>query len=275
MVLLRAIIPLLCAALAAFAPQAANARAPAPVITTGSVIGSAADPVVLTYTEHDDANSDDASEDGEIAVESDLNTDAEAEADTGSTQRFVPMATILDRPTGPVIARYGPFHLISPTRVEMIGAVDSATPRQFAAMLAAHPGLRELVMIDCPGSVDEEANHALARAVRRAGLATHVPDGASIRSGAVELWLAGSRRTAGEAAEFGIHSWRDEDGREARSVAANDPVHADYIRFYREMGLDERTARRFYALSNSVGFDDVRYLSTGEMRRLGLLSDAG
>ena len=78
----------------------------------------------------------------------------------------------------------------------MSGDVDGATPRQFAAMLAAFPGVRRLEMIDCPGSLDEEANLILARAIRRAGLETVVPSGGSVRSGAVELWLAGSTRRA-------------------------------------------------------------------------------
>src|SRR3546814_3722901 len=50
----------------------------------------------------------------------------------------------------------------------------AATPRQFAAMLAAFPGLTRIEMIDCPGSLDEEANLALARAIRRAGLETEI-----------------------------------------------------------------------------------------------------
>src|SRR3546814_10235953 len=65
-------------------------------------------------------------------------------------------------------------------------------------------------MIDCPGSLDEEANLALARAIRRAGMETVVPAGGSVRSGAVELWLAGTVRRAAPDAEFGVHSWADE-----------------------------------------------------------------
>jgi hypothetical protein len=174
----------------------------------------------------------------------------------------------------PALARFGPFHVVDGRTVEMIGTVDSDTPAAFAALLRAHPGLARLVMVECPGSVDEAANLTLARAVRRAGLSTHVPANGSVRSGAVELWLAGATRTAAEGAEFGVHSWRDEDGREARDYATSDPVHAEYLGFYREMGLDDGAAQRFYALTNSVGFDDMRVLSVRDMAQLGLV-DAG
>lgn len=178
-------------------------------------------------------------------------------------------------PSRAPLARSGPFYLVAPDTIEMIGTVDSATPRQFAALLAAHPGVRRLVMVDCPGSVDEDANHILARAVRRAGLETVVPEGGSVRSGAVDLFLAGVRRQAAPSAEFGVHSWRDEDGYEAGDFAAGDPVHAEYLSYYREMGLNDGAARQFYALTNSVGFDDVRYLAARDMARMGLAEVVG
>lgn len=199
------------------------------------------------------------------------------DGDTGKA-RFAEIELLADAPAAqgrPALASYGPFRLVSADTVEMIGTVDSSSPRLFAAMLAAHPGVRRLVMVECPGSVDEAANHILARAVRRAGLETLVPAGGSVRSGAVDLFLAGVRRRAAPSAEFGVHSWRDEDGYEARDFAADDPVHAEYLGYYREMGLTDAAARQFYALTNSVGFDDVRYLDARDMARLGLAEVAG
>ncbi len=178
-------------------------------------------------------------------------------------------------PSRTPIASYGPFHLVTADTVEMIGTIDSSTPCQFAALLAAHPGIRRLVMLECPGSEDETATHMLGRAVRRAGIATHVPNGGSVRSGAVDLFLAGVERTAARRAEFVVHSWRDEDGYEARDFPANDPVHAEYISYYREMGLSDAVARQFYAVTISVGFDDVRTLSAADMARLGLARVSG
>src|SRR3546814_14748021 len=114
----------------------------------------------------------------------------------------------------------------------MAGDVTAATPRQFAAMLAAFPGLTRIEMIDCPGSLDEEANLALARAIRRAGLETVVPRGGSVRSGAVELWLAGTRRSAAPDAAFGGPRGRDDYGRQAGEYPADAPGHAEYHGLY-------------------------------------------
>lgn len=173
--------------------------------------------------------------------------------------------------TAAVLARFGPFHVTSATTADMIGVVESHTPRQFAAMLMAYPGLQTLQMIECPGSDDDEANLKLARMLRAARIETVVPAGGSVRSGAVELFLAGVRRRADSQAEFAVHSWRDSLGREAQDLPPNDPVHREYIEFYREMGLSEDRAKQFYALTSSVAFDDALYVAPLHLAAMGLL----
>lgn len=248
---LRTLIIAALAAVLAFAP--AQAQQVMTVTTT-----------TVTWT-FDDAGDDDGADyiDEDAAL---LDDEALAEdADFAATRRYAPAATLAT--LGHAKASFGPFSVIDATTVRMAGDVTSATPRQFAAMLAAYPGLKRLEMTDCPGSLDEEANLILARAIRRAGMETVVPAGGSIRSGAVELWLAGVTRRAAPDAEFGVHSWADEYGREANDYPASDPVHAEYLGYYREMGMDTAKARAFYALTNSTPFDDVRYLTRDDMAR--------
>lgn len=244
------------AAVLAFAP--AQAQQVVTITTT-----------TVTWT-YDDAGDEDGTADSDEGVIDEdaalLGDEALAEdTDFAATRRYAPAATLAT--LGHAKARFGPFSVIDGTTVRMAGDVTSATPRQFAAMLAAFPGLKRLEMTDCPGSLDEEANLILARAIRRAGMETVVPAGGSIRSGAVELWLAGVTRRAAPDAEFGVHSWADEYGREANDYPANDPVHAEYLGYYREMGLNDAKARAFYALTNSTPFDDVRYLTRDDMAR--------
>lgn len=221
----------------------------------------------LTYTE-----TSDISFDAPLDAHPDDDDDASA-----TTQRFsgyidsiVEAQPAAMAPSRRPIAQAGPFFLTTPDTIEMIGTVDSASPRQFAALIAAHPGVRRLVMVECPGSVDEDANHVLARAVRRAGLTTVVPRGGSVRSGAVDLFLAGTSRIAAPDAEFGVHAWRDEDGRGPQDFAMSDPVNTEYLSYYREMGMSDAAARRFYALTNATDFDHVRYLRADDMAALGL-----
>lgn len=249
--ILRTLIVAALAAVLAFAP--AHAQQVMTITTTT---------VTWTYADAGDDDGTDYIDEGAAL----LDDEALAEdAGFAATRRYAPNATLAT--LGHAKARFGPFSVIDGATVRMAGDVTSATPRQFAAMRAAFPGIKRLEMVDCPGSLDEEANLILARAIRRAGMETVVPAGGSIRSGAVELWLAGVTRRAAPDAEFGVHSWADEYGREANDYPANDPVHAEYLGYYREMGLNDAKAREFYALTNSTPFDDVRYLTRDDMAR--------
>lgn len=169
--------------------------------------------------------------------------------------------------------QYGPFRVVATDRVELIDAIDTDAPAAFASLLRAFPGVRQIDMIECPGSEDDDANLTLARMVRKAGISTHVPATGSIRSGGVELFMAGVKRSIAPGAEIGVHSWQDSDGLEATDYAANDPVHTPYISFYRDMGLSDEQARAFYDFTNSAAsFDDVHYMSAAEVARFGLLT---
>lgn len=176
-----------------------------------------------------------------------------------------------DWSSAPAQASYGPFRVISADTVEMSGTVDSYSPALFEKMLQQYPGIKRIEMIDCDGSVDEEANLNLARQIRRAGISTHVPSRGSVRSGAVELFLAGVRHTADKGAEFVVHSWMDEDGLEANDYPPHDPVHAEYLEYYTEMGIPDDKARAFYALTNSVPFAQELKLSHSDLARFQLL----
>lgn len=161
--------------------------------------------------------------------------------------------------------QFGPFRIVADDRAELNGSITSDTPRQFRALLNAHPDIRQIDFVECPGTDDDEANLAVARMIRKAGIATYVPSGGSVRSGGVELFLAGARRRADPDAEFAVHSWIDEDGLEPDDFAENDAVNQEYVRYYREMGMSEEKARAFYALTNSVPHDDALYLKADQI----------
>ena len=163
-------------------------------------------------------------------------------------------------------AHYGPFRVVDGQRAVLAGVTDSLSAARFAAMLRDHPGLRVLEMRDCPGTLDDLANLQLGRMIRAAGMETHVPAGGSVRSGAVELFLAGVTRRIDDKAEFAVHAWVDEDGLEADDHAADSPINRRYLAYYRDMGMTAQQAAGFYAMTNSVPFTGARWLTADEMR---------
>ncbi|QPC98334.1 alpha/beta hydrolase [Qipengyuania soli] len=165
------------------------------------------------------------------------------------------------------IARFGPFLVLDSRRVALVDETGHDTPAVFAAMRRAFPDLVQVDMVECPGTRDDKANMELGRMIRAAHMVTHVPPIGSVRSGAVELFLAGVERDIADGAEFAVHSWMDEYGREAGDFGENAPENLKYISYYREMGMGERQARAFYAFTNSVPHAEALWLEAQDMRR--------
>lgn len=184
--------------------------------------------------------------------------------ETGA-QRFV--SPQLAQAEQSAIAAYGPFRVLDGSHAALVGITDSYTPAEFSQMLADFPGIATLSFIECPGTYDDRANLNLGRLIRASGLAVEVPAGGSVRSGAVELVLAGSTLTIADGAEFAVHSWLDDRGLGARDYAPDSPEHAKYLDYYREMGMSREDAAQFYAMTNSVPFESALWLDGSEMRR--------
>lgn len=184
----------------------------------------------------------------------------------GGGERFLGDAVAV--PEAPIpqgIARYGPFRVIDARHAALVDVTDSATPDAFHAMLRDYPAIGELAMIECPGTEDDLANLRLGRMIREKGISTRVPRGGSVRSGAVELFLAGARRYAEPGSEFAVHSWLDDTGRQASDYAPSNPANARYLAYYTQMGMSPIEASAFYAMTNSVPFESARWLGAGEM----------
>ena len=184
--------------------------------------------------------------------------------DEGGSERFVGVAPAAI-PQG--IARFGPFRVLDGTRAAMIDGTDSSSPAQFQAMMAAYPSISMIEMIEVPGTEDDRANLKLGRMIRERGLTTFVPAGGSVRSGGVELFLAGKQRVADPGAEFAVHAWADGDGREATDYSAEAPENRAYVDYYVEMGMPAAQARSFYAMTNSVPNGDAKWLTGSDMGR--------
>ncbi|MBS0476946.1 MAG: alpha/beta hydrolase [Proteobacteria bacterium] len=199
---------------------------------------------------------------GETVVETVVTVEETIFETQGGSERIVGVAPPA-LPKG--IAAYGPFRVLDGSRAALVDVTDARSPAQFEAMLRAHPGIATIEMLECPGTEDDRANLRLGRMIHARGIVTHVPAGGSVRSGGVELFLAGARHLADEGAEFAVHSWEDEDGREAKDYPADAPENRAYTDYYREMGMTPQQASAFYAMTNSVPFSRAKWLTAADM----------
>lgn len=172
------------------------------------------------------------------------------------------------------LAQFGPFVVLAADRARLVDVTDSESPADFLAMIEAYPALRALELVDCPGTRDDIANLRLGRLIRQHGIATIAPAQASVRSGAVDIFLAGASRKAAADARFAVHSWLSADGREASSDRSADPARAAYVRYYRDMGMADGDARAFYALTVSVPNSRTLQLAPRDLARYAKVTTA-
>ncbi len=148
----------------------------------------------------------------------------------------------------------------------MNGEINSKTLSQFNAIYADNPGIKTLVKLDVPGSLDDDTMIALAYRVRALGLNTHLRAYSKVHSGGVDLFLAGVKRTIEPGAEIGVHAWSDAS-KEATDYPRNAPEHEQNRRYIEDMlGSD-----RFYWFTiYAAPADSIHIMSQDEIRRFGL-----
>lgn len=167
---------------------------------------------------------------------------------------------------------YGIFSTIDSTTAQMDGVIDSNTPQHWENFIQAFPSTRMLIMKQCPGSDDDTANLEVARSVRKKGLHIHLPADAEIASGAVDFFLAGTKRTRDPGSKIGVHSWSDGGNKEATDFPVGHANHQPYIQYYEEMGFSQAEAEDFYYFTiNAAPAEGIHWMSDTEILQYKIL----
>lgn len=153
-------------------------------------------------------------------------------------------------------------------RLMMAGVITSRTPANFFRMLDANPQVTTVVGTVMEGSLDDAAMIEMGYAIRNRGLDTHLASDSEIYSGAVDLFLAGNRRTMARGAVIGVHSWADGFGE-----GADYPRDAAEHRLNRRYIADMLGSEAFYWFTLAAAPSDGLHVMTGdEIDRYGLLT---
>lgn len=145
----------------------------------------------------------------------------------------------------------------------MNGDINSKTFKQLKKIVKEHPQITTIVMLDVPGSLDDETNFKMCRWIRDKGFNTVLLKDSHVASGGTDFFLSGVSRTLSEGALVGVHSWRDSMDREAKDIPKDHPDHEMNRKYIEDMlGKDDFYWYTIYAASA----DDIYYMTLEEMK---------
>jgi hypothetical protein len=159
---------------------------------------------------------------------------------------------------------------VEETNLYMNGEINSKTPDQLRKVISENPQVETIVMLEVPGSLDDESNIPMARWVREKGLNTYLTKDTMVASGGTDLFLAGNKRTMEDGAKVGVHSWDDPLGKEAKDIPKNHPDHKEYIEYTKEMlGKDDFYWYTIYA----APANDIYWMKNEEILKYNMVTE--
>ena len=130
-----------------------------------------------------------------------------------------------------------------------------------------HPEVKNLIMLDVPGSADDEANLSTAKMVYERKMNTIVPRLGMIASGGTDFFLAGHYRCIDTFnTRIGVHSWSDGQGAEATNFPKGHEFHLPYINYYVAVGIEQQLAEDFYYYTiDAASADNIHWMTSEEL----------
>ena len=133
-------------------------------------------------------------------------------------------------------------------------------------LILHHPSVDTLILLECPGSIDDDSNILACHLIRHHGFTTVVPADGEVASGGVDLFLSGAQRMAEPGARFGVHSWGGvgESGKTCLVMTR----HEMYLEFCRDMEIPRRSTG-----SRSGGPDEIHWMTREELDRFNCVTE--
>ena len=118
----------------------------------------------------------------------------------------------------------------------MKGVIYSNTLKDIKTVLDKNPQVTTLVMVDVPGSIDDEINLLASQEIRSRNINTYLPKDGMVASGGTDMFLAGKKRQVHPTAKLGVHSWSDGD-KGGDEYPKDHPDHNMFLEYYKEMDI--------------------------------------
>lgn len=158
-------------------------------------------------------------------------------------------------------------YIIDGKQAWMYGVIGDSAFQAYEQLRRSHPDVEEIVLVDVPGSANDEENTRTGRALHSDRLNTRLLANSEIASGGVDFFLAGIRRSVETGARIGVHSWSDSSGTVPANLPRDHPAHRIYLDYYNAIGYQQGEEFYFFTLQAAPA-DQIHWMTPAEISRL-------
>ena len=156
--------------------------------------------------------------------------------------------------------------IVKQNKAHMYGVIDESIVHIVTTLITDHSNVDTIVLVDVPGSMDDESNLKAALMVYDKGLNTEVLSNSDIASGGVDFYLAGNKRILAQGAKLGVHSWGGDDGVVATDLPRDHAEHKPYIEFYQHIKQYQPSEFYFFTLEAAPA-ESIHYMTAEELAK--------
>lgn len=171
------------------------------------------------------------------------------------------------------------FIEVKENQAYLSGNLGTKTYSQIRNLIANHPKVKTLVMLNVPGSVNDLVNMHTGRLLRENSFTTKVLSNSRIASGGVDLFCAGKKRIVEKGAKLGIHSWCCIGGNNltdnnftATQVPKDHPAHRFQLEYFTMM-LGKKGDDFYFHTLSAAPFDGMHYMTPQEIKEWGVSTE--
>ena len=133
----------------------------------------------------------------------------------------------------------------------------------FKETLEQHPEIKTVVLLDIPGSLNDEWNVKSCLLLYEKGLNTELLSTSVVDSGGVDLFVSGRKLTIAEGAKIGVHSWAG-GKKTATDFPKDHKAHKMFLDLYENVDID--TSFYWFTIE-AASADDIHYMTKEEIEK--------
>ncbi|RXM40691.1 alpha/beta hydrolase [Chryseobacterium sp. CH21] len=143
------------------------------------------------------------------------------------------------------------------------GTIGETFYHLFVKTLNKNPQLETIVMLEIPGSVNDEWNIKSCLLLSEKGLNTELLNNSIVESGGTDLFVSGKKLIIADGAKIGVHSWGG-DKIVAAELPKNHPEHKMFLDFYDKVKVD--SSFYWYTL-NAAPAEGMHFMTKSEIEK--------